>query len=312
MNIITLLFKFLLLLIVTFSGPQSRAQTVTYFHNDLSGSPMASTDAAGNLIWKETYLPYGSKLINSTSAGTNAIGFHGKPHDNNSGLSYMSARYYDPLLGRFTGMDPKQVNPEEVHSFNRYSYAANNPYRYVDPDGHSPIDAIFFAHDVGKLAVALYKGEGVAEAATDVAISVVGLGSPVPGVGQAIKLARAADKVVDGAKTVQKAAKATKSNTNSKGSGGGAKEYGSYTNTHASGMKYHGKGSQNRAADSAKEKAEKYDDPVVSTDWTASPDERTSYKDEATRLENDGGHKSPTNYNQRASPGSKYKKIDGD
>ena len=45
----------------------------------------------------------------------------------------MQARYYDPVIGRFYSNDP--VGFKGVHSFNRYAYANNNPYKYVDPDG---------------------------------------------------------------------------------------------------------------------------------------------------------------------------------
>ena len=45
----------------------------------------------------------------------------------------MQARYYDPVIGRFYSNDP--VGFKGVHSFNRYSYANNNPYKYIDPDG---------------------------------------------------------------------------------------------------------------------------------------------------------------------------------
>ncbi|WP_245219856.1 MULTISPECIES: RHS repeat-associated core domain-containing protein [Pseudoalteromonas] len=52
----------------------------------------------------------------------------------------MQARYYDPVIGRFMSNDPVDVmghmgrgNP--VHGFGRYTYANNNPYKYVDPDG---------------------------------------------------------------------------------------------------------------------------------------------------------------------------------
>ncbi len=36
------------------------------------------------------------------------------------------------------GMDPVAPNPENIHSFNRYAYANNNPYKFVDPDGRNP------------------------------------------------------------------------------------------------------------------------------------------------------------------------------
>jgi len=45
----------------------------------------------------------------------------------------MDARYYDPVIGRFYSNDP--IGFRDVHSFNRYAYANNNPYKYVDPSG---------------------------------------------------------------------------------------------------------------------------------------------------------------------------------
>ena len=50
----------------------------------------------------------------------------------------MQARYYDPMIGRFYSNDP--VGSRDVHSFNRYAYANNNPYRYTDPDGKAVSD----------------------------------------------------------------------------------------------------------------------------------------------------------------------------
>jgi RHS repeat-associated protein len=114
----------------------------TYFHNDISGTPLLATNATGQVVWKESYRPYGQKLTNPAAAAGNKVGYAGKPFDNNTGLSYMGARYYDPLLGRFTGVDPKEVDPNDLHSFNRYAYANNNPYKYVDPDGRNPVAAI--------------------------------------------------------------------------------------------------------------------------------------------------------------------------
>ena len=52
----------------------------------------------------------------------------------------MQARYYDPVIGRFYSNDP--IGYRGVHSFNRYSYAANNPYKYVDPDGKAEVFAL--------------------------------------------------------------------------------------------------------------------------------------------------------------------------
>jgi RHS repeat-associated protein len=140
----TLLRKVVVALSVSAFAAAHAVEVVSYYHNDISGSPILATDASGNVLWKENYRPYGDKLNKQAASAGNKIGFHGKPYDDNTGLSYMGARYCDPLLGRFTGIDPVEVNLDNIHAFNRYAYANNNPYRFVDPDGREaePYDAL--------------------------------------------------------------------------------------------------------------------------------------------------------------------------
>ena len=47
----------------------------------------------------------------------------------------MQQRYYDPGIGRFLSVDPVTADGKTGALFNRYMYAANNPYRFYDPDG---------------------------------------------------------------------------------------------------------------------------------------------------------------------------------
>lgn len=68
------------------------AETVTYFHNDISGSPVAATNAAGALLWKENYRPYGDRL-KMQDDGSNKLWFSGKSFDETTGLSYFGALF---------------------------------------------------------------------------------------------------------------------------------------------------------------------------------------------------------------------------
>lgn len=57
-----------------------------------------------------------------------------------SGLTYMQQRYYDPQIGRFLSVDPVTAYSNPVGAFNRYWYASNNPYKFVDPDGRTDVN----------------------------------------------------------------------------------------------------------------------------------------------------------------------------
>jgi RHS repeat-associated protein len=128
-------FSTLSLAAMLYAPTAQATSTVTYFHNDVSGTPQLATDASGAVVWKETYQPYGGQTVNSAAESNNKLWFVSKPYDSSSGLSYFGARYYDPVTGRFAGMDPVGVDIDNLSSFNRYAYGNNNPYKYVDNDG---------------------------------------------------------------------------------------------------------------------------------------------------------------------------------
>jgi RHS repeat-associated protein len=134
------------LLLVAATAPASFAakttETLIFIHTDIAGSVIGQSNAAGNVIWREDYRPYGERTVNSSAAAGNRQFFHGKAFDADTGLSYFGARYYDPVVGRFTGADPQGFDEKNLHSFNRYSYGNNNPYKYFDPDGETPFSIL--------------------------------------------------------------------------------------------------------------------------------------------------------------------------
>jgi len=61
-----------------------------------------------------------------------------KERDNETGLDYFLARYYSSTHGRYTSIDPARIKKRHLRDprdLNRYSYVANNPLAYIDPDG---------------------------------------------------------------------------------------------------------------------------------------------------------------------------------
>ena len=108
--------------------------TVTYQHTDALGSPVAVTNQAGQVIDRTQWEPYGAAIGKPAYDG---IGYTGHAMDGVTGLTYMQQRYYDPGIGRFLSVDPVTADGNTGGNFNRYWYANNNPYRFLDPDGRA-------------------------------------------------------------------------------------------------------------------------------------------------------------------------------
>jgi RHS repeat-associated protein len=111
---------------------KKKASTVTYLHSDYLGSTAAESDISGVVATRIRYQPFGESI---GTVKLDDIGYTGHKFDTDLGLSYMEARYYDPVLGRFMANDPVGFSAASPMTFNRYSYANNNPYKFVDPDG---------------------------------------------------------------------------------------------------------------------------------------------------------------------------------
>jgi RHS repeat-associated protein len=136
------------------SGAAAAAWIIEWLVTDQLGTPRMIFDKTGSLAGtkRHDYLPFGEELyanagIRSTTLGYTAAGntpadkvrqkFTEQERDDETGLDYMHARYFANVQGRFTSVDPLQVSarPRSPQSWNRYSYALNNPLRYSDPSG---------------------------------------------------------------------------------------------------------------------------------------------------------------------------------
>lgn len=182
----------------------------TYYHTDHLGSPAYTSNDFGEVKWQERYKPYGERIDKTPPAEENDIWYTGKPHDEDIGLTYMNARYYDPVVGRFMSIDPVGFVDNNLHSFNRYSYANNNPYKYVDPDGdyaELPIEGFSLALGVYSFNQNFQAGNYGAATIDALGIIADGILAAAPGAPGAVGIGIAAAR---GGGTAVKAAKGVK------------------------------------------------------------------------------------------------------
>ena len=126
-------------LMLLFATNLQAASSVTFYHHDALGSVIAMSDQDGFMSLNEEYQPYGEKVYGTEDfSSSNEDWYTGKNYSKELDLTYFGARWYDAKQGRFLSIDPAPVSFEQIHSFNRYHYGNNNPYKYVDPDGNSP------------------------------------------------------------------------------------------------------------------------------------------------------------------------------
>ncbi len=113
------------------------ANTTRYFHSNQVGNVRIVTQGNGTASAKPIYKPFGAV---HTTGGTNDFRykFQGKEYDNESGLYYFGARYFDPDLGRFFQADTMIIGGSMPHASNldRYAGFGNNPINFADPSGN--------------------------------------------------------------------------------------------------------------------------------------------------------------------------------
>jgi len=104
------------------------------YHSDHLGSTSLITNETGNVTELTEYEPYGSVI----EGGNSRFTYTGKEKDA-TGLMYYGARNYNPEQGQFIEPDKELPEIYDPQQLNRYAYARNNPYKYVDKDGEKAI-----------------------------------------------------------------------------------------------------------------------------------------------------------------------------
>jgi len=166
-----------------------------FIHTDHLGSATVVTNASGSIVENTTYDPFGQVISGGEAS---RFGYEGKEHDTVVGDTDFNFRKYDPDLHIFTQPDTLIQNVYDPQALNRYAFERNNPYKYVDEDGHELVTAgvILFAGTFGlgvlqEIAIqGIYAGEiydsgkifgSGFNAVLDVGFSVItlGYGSPI-------------------------------------------------------------------------------------------------------------------------------------
>ena len=79
----------------------------------------------------------------------NPLRYRGYVYDIETGLYYVSSRYYDPEVGRFINADVLVSTGQGLLGNNMFSYCRNNPVRRVDVTGTADVDYLDETDDVG-------------------------------------------------------------------------------------------------------------------------------------------------------------------
>ncbi|MBR0577466.1 RHS repeat-associated core domain-containing protein, partial [Proteiniclasticum sp. BAD-10] len=121
-------------------------ETYFYVHN-LQGDVIGLLDRTGALVVRYTYDTWGKPLtVEGTLAETlgqkNPYRYRGYSYDGETGLYYVGARYYDPVITRWLSPEPNVYEGgfdegAGLLAPNVYAYCANNPVILYDPSGEA-------------------------------------------------------------------------------------------------------------------------------------------------------------------------------
>ena len=107
-----------------------------YYHTDHQGTLTEVSDEQAQLVSRFHTDAWGQQQTLSGSNDSTHRGYTG--HEQlDDGFIHMNGRIYHAGLGRMMSADPFVQAPDNLQSYNRYSYVINNPLRYTDPSGYN-------------------------------------------------------------------------------------------------------------------------------------------------------------------------------
>lgn len=109
------------------------SSSLNYFSADGLGSITSLEDSTGTPQATFVYGAFGV-LSSSSGSATTSYRYTAREFDQDTGLYYYRARYYDSGIGRFISEDPARFSVSDDF----YSYVANDPVMLIDPTGLQP------------------------------------------------------------------------------------------------------------------------------------------------------------------------------
>jgi RHS repeat-associated protein len=110
-----------------------------FYRQDVRGSVTNIVDADDTVVKGYAYDAYGNTVETGSSTFINSTAYTGAVNDTATGLIYMNARYYNPIIGRFLTMDSYVGNTVEPWPWHLYSYCDGDPVNSNDPTGHARV-----------------------------------------------------------------------------------------------------------------------------------------------------------------------------
>jgi RHS repeat-associated protein len=275
-----------------------------YYLGDNLGNTRVTFDTkmgSATVLQQDDYYPFGYEISRGTiTSPKNEYLYNGKELQPELGTFDYGFRQYDPVIARWNVPDPDAENYESTSS---YAYVLNNPINLGDVDGRDTVrhlKEVFINATKPKPKPEPIEVEPLKEIKPiepGVFIKPPVFLMPILTLVFVLMPANYDDHEEADNLRLMNARR-------------DPKHPGSYTIKFKNGKRYHGKGSFSRALQSAKQIAKDHETSfeIYNIDWTPSTSNEQSFRDEAKRLEADGGKNNTNNYNQIDSPGShKYK-----